>query len=152
MTVATSAARRGARAASRPPAATRTRSSLVAVTKGFDAAAVDAAWPPGSLDLGENYAQELVAKARRARPPGVRWHFIGRLQRNKVRSLAPHVALWQSVDRPELGRRDRPAGAGGRGARAGERVRTSRPRAAAHPTSAGAGRATSTAEASTSGA
>ena len=33
----------------------------------------------------------------------MRWHFIGRLQRNKVRSLAPHVALWQSVDRPELG-------------------------------------------------
>ena len=33
----------------------------------------------------------------------MRWHFIGRLQRNKVRTIAPHVALWQSVDRPELG-------------------------------------------------
>jgi uncharacterized pyridoxal phosphate-containing UPF0001 family protein len=32
-----------------------------------------------------------------------RWHAIGRLQRNKVRDLAPHVHLWQSVDRPELG-------------------------------------------------
>jgi uncharacterized pyridoxal phosphate-containing UPF0001 family protein len=33
----------------------------------------------------------------------VRWHFLGRLQRNKVRALAPWVACWQSVDRPELG-------------------------------------------------
>ena len=75
---------------------------VVAVTKGFDSAAVDAAVTAGLVDLGENYAQELVAKADGA-PPGVRWHFIGRLQRNKVRSIAPHVALWQSVDRPELG-------------------------------------------------
>ena len=32
----------------------------------------------------------------------VRWHFIGRLQRNKVRAVAPHVALWQSIDRADL--------------------------------------------------
>ncbi len=32
----------------------------------------------------------------------VRWHFIGRLQRNKVRAVAPHVSLWQSVDREVL--------------------------------------------------
>jgi pyridoxal phosphate enzyme (YggS family) len=75
---------------------------VVAVTKGFDSAAVDAAVAAGLMDVGENYAQELVAKADAA-PLGVRWHFIGRLQRNKVRSIAPHVALWQSVDRPELG-------------------------------------------------
>jgi uncharacterized pyridoxal phosphate-containing UPF0001 family protein len=35
--------------------------------------------------------------------PPVRWHFIGRLQRNKVRAVAPIVALWQSVDRLSLG-------------------------------------------------
>ena len=51
----------------------------------------------GLVDLGENRAQELVAKA--ALVDGARWHFIGRVQTNKVRSLAPHVALWQSVDR-----------------------------------------------------
>ena len=34
--------------------------------------------------------------------PGVRWHFIGRLQTNKVRSLAEHVDLWESIDRLEL--------------------------------------------------
>jgi pyridoxal phosphate enzyme (YggS family) len=76
--------------------------AIVAVTKGFDATAVDAAVAAGLRDLGENYAQELVAKAGAA-PSTLRWHFIGRLQRNKVRSLAPHVALWQSVDRAELG-------------------------------------------------
>ncbi|MEJ7584830.1 MAG: YggS family pyridoxal phosphate-dependent enzyme [Acidimicrobiales bacterium] len=74
--------------------------TIVAVTKGFDRAAVDAAVGAGLVDLGENYAQELVAKATLAGP---RWHMIGRLQRNKVRSLASLVALWQSVDRPELG-------------------------------------------------
>jgi len=74
--------------------------SVVAVTKGFDHTAVDAALGAGLVDLGENYAQELVAKAD---APGAQWHMIGRLQRNKVRSLASLVSLWQSVDRPELG-------------------------------------------------
>lgn len=54
----------------------------------------------GIVDLGENRAQELLAKASDV--VGARWHFIGRLQTNKVRSLAPHVALWETVDRPEL--------------------------------------------------
>jgi pyridoxal phosphate enzyme (YggS family) len=75
---------------------------VIAVTKGFDRQAVDAAVAAGLLDVGENYAQELLAKAAGA-PEEIRWHFIGRLQRNKVRALAPHVALWQSVDRAELG-------------------------------------------------
>ncbi len=35
---------------------------------------------------------------------GPRWHFIGRLQRNKVRRLAPIVTLWQTVDRLAVGR------------------------------------------------
>jgi pyridoxal phosphate enzyme (YggS family) len=54
----------------------------------------------GIVDLGENRAQELLAKVPDV--DGARWHFIGRLQTNKVRSLAPHVALWESVDRPEV--------------------------------------------------
>lgn len=78
---------------------------LVAVTKGHDRLAVEAARAVGLVDLGENYAQELVAKAADLDEPGsVRWHAIGRLQRNKVRPLAPLVHLWQTVDRPELGR------------------------------------------------
>ena len=76
------------------------RVRIIAVTKTFGADAVAAAKDAGLLDVGENYAQELVAKA--AEVSGMRWHFIGRLQRNKVRELAPIVHLWQSVDRPAL--------------------------------------------------
>jgi len=88
--------------------------TLVAVTKGFPPWIVDVAQRAGLVDLGENYAQELVAKVAEyessreaASEPvtaraGIRWHFIGRLQRNKVRSIAPHVWLWQTVDRVSL--------------------------------------------------
>lgn len=79
---------------------------LVAVTKGFGPEVARAAVGAGLTDLGENYAQELVAKAPELASAGVgpvRWHAIGRLQRNKVRALAPIVDLWQSVDRLDLG-------------------------------------------------
>jgi pyridoxal phosphate enzyme (YggS family) len=78
---------------------------LLAVTKGFGPEVAVAAADAGLVDLGENYAQELVAKAPVLAEAGaeVRWHAIGRLQRNKVRALAPAVHLWQSVDRAELG-------------------------------------------------
>ena len=74
---------------------------VVAVTKTFDAGAIDAVVAAGLRDVGENYAQEAVTKlAAVASEPVV--HFVGRLQRNKVRSLAPVVDVWQSVDRPAL--------------------------------------------------
>lgn len=83
---------------------------LVAVTKAFGADAVTAALACGLTDVGENYAQELLGKVAvvEDREPNesnesVRWHFLGRLQRNKVKALADHVHLWQSVDRAELG-------------------------------------------------
>ncbi len=80
---------------------------VVAVTKGFGPDAVAAAVGAGLTDVGENYAQELLAKANDLNvPPSAahqpRWHFIGRLQRNKIRKIANLVHLWQSVDRPEL--------------------------------------------------
>jgi len=78
------------------------RVAVVAVTKGFGPAAVEAA-ARASLDVGENYAQELVAKqAELAGTPGaadVRWHFLGAVQRNKVRRLAPVVSVWQALVR-----------------------------------------------------
>lgn len=79
------------------------RVRIVAVTKGFGPDAVRAAGAAGIADVGESYAQELTAKAG-ALDAGAapRWHFIGRLQSNKVRALAPLVATWQSVDRPSL--------------------------------------------------
>ena len=79
--------------------------TVVAVTKGFGAQQVAAAIEVGLRDVGENYAQELRGKVSTldaATDAAVRWHFIGRLQTNKVRSIADVVALWQSVDRPEL--------------------------------------------------
>jgi pyridoxal phosphate enzyme (YggS family) len=79
--------------------------TVVAVTKGFGEHEVAAAVDVGLSDIGENYAQELQAKVSAldaATNAAVRWHFIGRLQTNKVRSIASQVALWQSVDRPEL--------------------------------------------------
>jgi pyridoxal phosphate enzyme (YggS family) len=78
--------------------------TLVAVTKGFDAGAVGAALAGGADGVGENYAQEVLAKAA-ALPTPVPWHFIGQLQRNKVKLLVPlDVALWQTIDRPDLAR------------------------------------------------
>jgi pyridoxal phosphate enzyme (YggS family) len=94
--IATAAARAG-----RDPASV----TLVAATKTVDPARVQEVVDAGVTDLGENRAQELVAKTGVAAvaPLAVRWHFLGRLQRNKVRALAPWVTCWQSVDRPELG-------------------------------------------------
>ena len=84
------------------------RITLVAVTKGFGADVVRAALDAGLRDLGESYVQELTAKAAELGEPAdsearPTWHFVGRLQRNKVRKAAPHVAWWHSVDRLELG-------------------------------------------------
>jgi len=76
---------------------------VVAVTKGFGVDAWRAAVFAGADGIGENYAQELVAKAEAwgdaPRPPV---HFVGRLQSNKVRALAPHVDVWETVDRDSL--------------------------------------------------
>lgn len=75
--------------------------TVVAVTKGFGADAVEAAAAIGLADVGENYAGELAAK--HAAAPDRRWHFLGRVQRNKVRSIASVVHLWQAVDRVAAG-------------------------------------------------
>jgi pyridoxal phosphate enzyme (YggS family) len=72
---------------------------IVAVTKGFGPDAVRAAVAAGLCDVGENYAQELLAKAP-AVPAHARWHFLGPVQRNKVKGLAPLVRTWHAIDRP----------------------------------------------------
>jgi pyridoxal phosphate enzyme (YggS family) len=72
---------------------------VVAVTKGFGAEAIEAAVAAGCAAVGENYAQELIEKRatiERLRPEV---HFIGRLQRNKVRQLVGLVDVWCSLDR-----------------------------------------------------
>ena len=71
---------------------------IVAMTKGFGTDAVTAAVAAGLVDCGENYAQALLAKVGEV-PDATRWHFLGPVQRNKVKALAPHVAVWQGIDR-----------------------------------------------------
>jgi PLP dependent protein len=87
-----------ATAAGRDPASV----TLVAVSKLHPVAAVRAASAAGVGDFGENYAQELAAKA--AAVPGVRWHMIGRLQRNKAAAVVAAGALVHSLDSLELAR------------------------------------------------
>jgi pyridoxal phosphate enzyme (YggS family) len=77
--------------------------TLVAATKTVPAERVAAVVAAGVVDIGENRAQELTAKAPALEGSGARWHFLGQLQRNKVRALSPWVVCWQSVDREELG-------------------------------------------------
>jgi pyridoxal phosphate enzyme (YggS family) len=77
---------------------------VVGVTKGQAPQVIAEAAAAGVEDLGENYSQELLAKHAWAEEHGIvglRWHFLGALQRNKVAALGPLVWLWQSVDRPE---------------------------------------------------
>jgi len=76
---------------------------VLAVTKAHGVDCVQAALGAGLVDVGENYAQELVAKSEALHEGAPRWHFIGQLQRNKVRQIAHLVHLWQSVDRLRLG-------------------------------------------------
>lgn len=84
-----------ARLAAAAPDPARVR--IVAVTKGFGLDAVEAAMAAGLADIGENYAAELETKAAGA-PEGVRWHFLGAPQRNKLGRLAPLVSLWHGLD------------------------------------------------------
>jgi hypothetical protein len=86
---------RRVRETGRDPATVR----LVAVTKGFDAGAVTAALAAGITDIGENYAAELLGKAAALAGASPRWHFLGAVQRRRVRDLAPVVGCWQTLAR-----------------------------------------------------
>lgn len=71
--------------------------SLVAVSKYHPVQQLQEAYAAGQRIFGESHAQELVAKAP-FMPEDVQWHFIGHLQRNKVRQIMPIVSLIHSVD------------------------------------------------------
>lgn len=78
--------------------------TLVAVAKTFSADCVREAVAAGAVDVGENYVQELQEKHRALAGENIRWHFIGHLQRNKVRYIAPWIAMIHSVDNVGLAR------------------------------------------------
>ena len=75
---------------------------IVAVTKGFDRRAIDAAAGAGCTAVGENYAQELLTKREAIEEHGLDVHFIGRLQSNKVRQIGGIVGRWSSLDRASV--------------------------------------------------
>lgn len=75
--------------------------TLVAVSKTKPIEDIQALYDLGHRDFGENYVQELVEK-QAALPRDIRWHFIGHLQSNKVKYIAPFVHLIHGVDRASL--------------------------------------------------
>lgn len=91
-----------AHAAGRDPAAIQ----LLAVSKGFPAAAIRAAYAHGQRAFGENYVKEALAKAAElADLSGIEWHLIGPLQSNKTRPAAGAFAWVHSVDHIRIAER-----------------------------------------------
>lgn len=75
---------------------------LVAVSKYHPSEAIREAYAAGQRLFGESHAQELQRKTQELADLDVEWHFIGHLQTNKVKYLAPYVHLIHSMDSPRL--------------------------------------------------
>ncbi len=75
--------------------------ALVAVSKTKPVEDILELYNLGYRDFGENYVQEMVAKAAQL-PKDIRWHYIGHLQTNKVKLIAPFVQLIHAVDSLKL--------------------------------------------------
>ena len=75
--------------------------SVVAVSKFHPTAQIREAYDAGQRLFGESRVQELVAKQQEL-PKDIEWHFIGTLQRNKVKQIAPFVTLIHSLDSERL--------------------------------------------------
>lgn len=88
---------RAARRSGRDPVSVQ----IVAVSKGAQTAAIRSAKAAGIRAFGENRVQEFLRKYRDIGPE-VEWHFVGHLQRNKVRRLVNKIKLIHSLDRWEL--------------------------------------------------
>lgn len=74
---------------------------LIGVSKGCSLEAIEEAYTAGLRDFGENRVQEAIEK-RLKTPSSIRWHFIGKLQRNKVNKIIGLFSLIHSVDSLEL--------------------------------------------------
>lgn len=75
--------------------------TLVAVSKTKPVSDILELYDLGHRDFGENYVQEMVSKAEQL-PKNIRWHYIGHLQTNKVKLIAPFVQLIHGVDSLKL--------------------------------------------------
>jgi len=76
--------------------------TLLAVAKTFPAERIAEVVSCGVRDIGENYVQELLAKREALTDAGIRWHFIGHLQSNKVKYIASWIHLIHAVDSTRL--------------------------------------------------
>ena len=74
---------------------------IVAVSKFHSNGEIMEAYEAGQLIFGENRVQELVQKQQDL-PKDIEWHFIGNLQRNKVKQIAPFISLIHSLDSERL--------------------------------------------------
>jgi PLP dependent protein len=74
---------------------------LVAVSKTKSVEAIKELYNLGHRDFGENYVQELIQK-QLLLPNDIRWHFIGHLQRNKVKYLVPFIYMIHGIDSYKL--------------------------------------------------
>jgi hypothetical protein len=75
--------------------------TLVAVSKTKPVGDIQQLYDLGQREFGENYVQELVEK-QPLLPADIRWHFIGHLQSNKVKYIAPFVSMIHGVDNQKL--------------------------------------------------
>lgn len=74
---------------------------LVAVSKFHPAEYIEAAYAEGQRVFGESHEQELARKYD-ALPKDIQWHFIGHLQTNKVKYIAPYISMIEAVDSLKL--------------------------------------------------
>lgn len=81
---------------------TKKQVTLVAVSKIQSIEKIKALYDLGERNFGENYVQELCTKEQELQDLGINWHFIGHLQSNKVKYIAPFIHLIQSVDSLKL--------------------------------------------------
>lgn len=75
--------------------------TLIAVSKTKPVSAIQSLFDLGQRDFGENKVQEMVEKQEQL-PNDIQWHLIGHLQKNKVKHIAPFVAMIHAVDSMEL--------------------------------------------------
>lgn len=79
--------------------------TLLAVTKGQDAAVIRAAMALGLTQFGENYVDEALPKIQALHGSAAQWHFIGRVQANKTRAIASRFSWVHGIDRLRVAQR-----------------------------------------------
>jgi pyridoxal phosphate enzyme (YggS family) len=75
---------------------------VIAVSKKHTLASIEEVYDAGCRDFGENYVQEAIAKIQQLQHKQICWHFLGRLQTNKVKEVAQYFDCVHSINRAEI--------------------------------------------------